>query len=50
MANERMAKVLKAKGYEYRYVFAKAAGHTDGRVTNQTLGDALEWLWYGYKK
>ena len=50
MANERMAKVLRAKGYEYRYVFAKAAGHTDGRVTNQTLADGLEWLWYGYKK
>jgi iron(III)-enterobactin esterase len=50
MANERMAKVLREKGYEYRYVFAKNAGHTDGRVTNQTLGDGLEWLWYGHKK
>ena len=49
MANERMAAVLKAKGYPYRYVFAKAAGHTDGRVTRQTLPAALEWLWQGYK-
>lgn len=49
MANERMAAVLKAKGYPYRYVFAKAAGHTDGRVTRQTLPGALEWLWQGYK-
>jgi enterochelin esterase-like enzyme len=48
MANERMAAALKAKGYAYRYVFAEAAGHTDGRVTRQTLLGALEWLWQGY--
>ncbi len=48
MANQRMAAVLKAKGYQYRYVFAEAAGHTDGRVTRQTLPGALEWLWEGY--
>ncbi len=49
MANQRMAAVLKVKGYQYRYVFAEAAGHTDGRVTRQTLPGALEWLWEGYK-
>jgi predicted alpha/beta superfamily hydrolase len=49
MANQRMTAVLKAKGYKYRYVFAEAAGHTDGRVTRQTLPSALEWLWEGYK-
>jgi enterochelin esterase-like enzyme len=48
MANQRMAAALKAKGYAYRYVFAQAAGHTDGRVTRQTLPAALEWLWQGY--
>jgi iron(III)-enterobactin esterase len=48
MANQRMAAALKSKGYHYRYVFAKAAGHTDGRVTRQTLPGALEWLWQGY--
>lgn len=48
MANERMAAALKAKGYAYRYVFAEAAGHTDRRVTAQTLPEALEWLWQGY--
>lgn len=48
MANQRMAAALKAKGYDYRYVFAKKAGHTDGRVTRQTLPAALEWLWHGY--
>ena len=49
MANERMAAVLKAKKYPYRYVFAENAGHTDGKVTRQTLGDALIWLWQGYR-
>lgn len=44
MANQRMAEVLKKKGYDYRYVFAKNAGHTDGKVTWQTLPSALEWL------
>ena len=48
LANQRMAAALKAKGYHYRYVFAKAAGHTDGKVTRQTLPEALEWLWQGY--
>lgn len=48
MANQRMAAVLKKKGYAYRYVFSEAAGHTDGRVTKQTLPAALEWLWEGY--
>lgn len=50
MANQRMAAALKAKGYQYRYVFSEAAGHTDGRVTKQTLPGALEWLWEGYKE
>ncbi len=48
MANQRMAAALKAKGYAYRYVFAEATGHTDGRVTRQTLPGALEWLRQGY--
>lgn len=48
MANQRMAAELKAKGYDYRYVFAKNAGHTDGKVTRQTLPEALVWLWRGY--
>jgi hypothetical protein len=50
MANERMAAALKAKGYSYCYVFAEAVGHTDGRVTRQTLPGALEWLWQGYAR
>ncbi len=48
MANERMAKVLAEKDYDYQFVFSKGAKHTDGRVTHQTLPAALEWLWKGY--
>jgi iron(III)-enterobactin esterase len=47
-ANNRMATVLKAKGYHYQYVFALNAGHVDGAVRNQTLPEALEWVWQGY--
>jgi enterochelin esterase-like enzyme len=48
VANENMAKVLAEKGYHYQFVFARNAGHTDGRVKSQTLAEALEWLWKGY--
>ncbi len=48
-ANERMAKVLAAKGYPYQFVFAQNAGHVDGAVKRQTLPEALEWLWRGYQ-
>ncbi len=44
-ANENMAKVLAAKGYHYQFVFARNAGHCDGGVKQQTLPEALEWLW-----
>ena len=47
-ANNRMAAVLKAKGYHYQYVFALNAGHGDGAVKQQTLPEALEWLWKDY--
>jgi len=47
-ANNRMATVLKAKGYHYQYVYALNAGHTDGKVRAQTLPQALEWVWQGY--
>jgi enterochelin esterase-like enzyme len=50
LANNRMADVLKKKGYDYRYVFAMGAGHVDGRVVMQTLPAALEWLWRDYPK
>jgi enterochelin esterase-like enzyme len=48
VANENMAKVLAAKGYHYQFVFARNAGHTDRAVRQQTLPEALEWLWKDY--
>jgi len=48
VANENMAKVLAAKGYHYQFVFARSAGHTDRAVKQQTLPEALEYLWQGY--
>jgi len=49
VANENMAKALAAKGYHYQFVFARNAGHTDRNVKQQTLPEALEWLWHGYE-
>ena len=31
-----------------RFVFAVNAGHTDRSVREQTLPEALEWVWKGY--
>jgi enterochelin esterase-like enzyme len=47
-ANNRMAMALKAKGYHYQYVYAVNAGHVDRAAKNQTLPEALEWVWQGY--
>jgi enterochelin esterase-like enzyme len=49
LANKRMAAVLKAKGYDYRFVYARAAKHVDSRVVAQTLPGALQWLWRDYR-
>jgi iron(III)-enterobactin esterase len=49
LANEKMAKVLADKGYHYQFVFARNAGHTDRAVKAQTLPEALEYVWQGYK-
>jgi enterochelin esterase family protein len=49
MANQRMAAVLKARKYHYQFVFARDSGHVDGKVVRQTLPQALEWVWRGYK-
>jgi enterochelin esterase-like enzyme len=48
VASERMAAVLAAKGYHYQFTFARNAGHVDRGVKQQTLPEALEWLWKGY--
>jgi enterochelin esterase-like enzyme len=49
LANENMARVLAAKGYHYQFVFARNAGHTDRAVKQQTLPEALEYVWQGYR-
>jgi enterochelin esterase-like enzyme len=48
VANENMAKALAKKGYDYQFIFARNAGHVDHIVKQQTLPEALEWLWKGY--
>lgn len=48
LANEDMARVLAAKGHHYQFLFARNAGHTDRTVKEQTLPEALEYLWEGY--
>jgi enterochelin esterase-like enzyme len=47
-ANHRMAKVLKAKGYHYQYLFCRNAGHSVGNAQAQFLPHAIEWVWQGY--
>ena len=49
VANHRMAKVFKDKGYEYQYSYALDSGHCDKKVREQTLPQALEWVWRGYR-
>jgi enterochelin esterase family protein len=49
VANEHMAQVLADKGYHYQFTFARNAGHTDRGVKQQTLPEALEWLWKDYQ-
>jgi hypothetical protein len=49
-ANHRMAKVLKAKGYDYQYLFWRGAGHGVGNAQTQFLPHALEWVWKGYAR
>lgn len=48
LANENMAKVLAAKGYHYQFVFARNAVHVDRAVRQQTLPEALQYVWQGY--
>jgi enterochelin esterase-like enzyme len=48
LANENMAKILAAKGYHYQFIFARNALHVDRGVRQQTLPEALEYIWHGY--
>ncbi len=48
VANEKMAAVLAAKGYHYQFIFVRNAVHGDQPAKQQTLAEALEYLWQGY--
>jgi enterochelin esterase family protein len=50
LANRRMAAALAAKGYPYRFTCSLGGRHNDPRVLEQTLPDALEWLWQGFPR
>jgi iron(III)-enterobactin esterase len=41
----RFAAALKSRGYHYQYVFALDSTHCDRRVREQTLPEALEFVW-----
>src|SRR5258705_9146013 len=41
MANERTAAALKAKGYDYRFIFSRATRHFDPNEFDQTLAETL---------
>ena len=47
--NDAVAR-LKEKRYDYQYVFALDSSHCDRRVREQTLPQALEWVWRGYRR
>ncbi|MCM8526328.1 MAG: alpha/beta hydrolase-fold protein [Lentisphaeraceae bacterium] len=49
-ANNEMAKVLKAKGYHYQYIFCKDNGHSMGKAKVEYMPHAIEWVWRDYKK
>src|SRR4051794_807250 len=40
--NNNMANALKAKGYDYQFLWADGAGHVEGGVERQTITEALE--------
>ncbi len=48
IANSRLAKVLHDKGYAYQFVYSKGAGHTQRKVINNSLPQALEYVWLDY--
>jgi enterochelin esterase-like enzyme len=47
-ANSRLAKILKDKGYHYQFLYTRGAGHTQRKVIDNTLPQALEYVWQGY--
>jgi iron(III)-enterobactin esterase len=52
IANHERAAAFKSKHYQYQsqYIFVPDAGHCDRKVRDQTLPEALEWAWRGYRR
>ncbi len=50
VANENMAKVLAARVITTNLCLRAMPGHTDRSVKQQTLPEALEYLWQGYPR
>jgi enterochelin esterase-like enzyme len=50
LANRRMAAVLAARSYSYRFTWSLGGRHADPRVLSQTLPEALIWLWEDYPR
>jgi enterochelin esterase family protein len=50
LASENMARVLAAKGYHYQFTFARNTAHTERPTKQQTLPEALEYVWKGYPR
>jgi enterochelin esterase-like enzyme len=48
VANENMARELAKKNYSYQFLFVRNSGHGDRATKEQTLSEALEWLWKDY--
>jgi hypothetical protein len=44
-----MAGALAAKKYHDQFVFARNAGQVDRETKFETLPEALEYVWQGYK-
>ena len=49
-ANHSMAKVLKAKNYNYQYFFCEENKHGMGPAKNQFMPHAIEWLWRDFNR
>jgi enterochelin esterase-like enzyme len=50
LASENLARVLAAKGYRYQFLFARNTAHTERATKQQTLPEALEYVWAGYPR
>jgi hypothetical protein len=44
-----MADALQAKGYPYQFVFADNVAHVSRPVELQSMPEAFEWTWKGYR-